>query len=1025
MIESRNYPAFNAFPVAGPAYGPPRPTSEARFVRVLLVGPGFTARVQVSNATDNGAAPGPLFTPPDNSFQTVATLTQVSPPFDYPGPARWVRVLLDSGTILDGSIEEDTRARGISKDDVLDVVREEQPKYTSTTATIQIGDETVTGIVYTLTPDPTPDPGPDPTPTPTPTTKHTLTVKLAGVGSAPVSVLYDQTNAPIYVGPMGETGLTTQLDKGTKVRIFGGPMEGFTADPVRVVTLDGDTVVTVGYTVTPTEEPEEPPPPPTYTLTVKFAGQATAPTTILNTTVEPDLLIHQGPLTSPMPFAGLTGGDTFLLTPEPVRGFAPEDPRTVILDADKEVTLTYTARPAVSLTINLNGSTTGVATVKNVTTGGNILTNGAETIRSGHRIDAGNPNGDVKWGDTLSIEFGAVSGFETPPVQVVTLEGDVTITAPYTAVVTPTKLLQIALSGPDSAPVTVIETDGAGNNRTLFGSTMTRAQGLSFNVTTGLSVQITAASVSGYAPPNPNPRVIVMSEDASTVLSYTLQMADVRGGTGVFDPAHPLPVSDALTTPPSGTPRFTASTASSVDQRHAENQATWNNIRAALLSGQGAIVANNAVWDTKKRFDLTGIPSIKLWGEGSGSSQTTIRPRAGYTRTPNSQGDDGLVMLDGSAGEIQGIKLDYNANETGIKSGQNYGWYGYKPGFITLRNCPVVNAVHTQTTGFRGQSYTQQAGPVHVVATREEGYSAVGFEWIRSPRVVAYEFQGNGWADQASGGSGGIGPLFTGCLDSIMHTFRLYNLGNTGSKMEGCGPIAPGQPSGQYINGYVDGAGKDLIKFDTRSITQAHAGDPGHHENIRAIALTLKNKHGYTPDGTAYLLGHNVRGGLVEDILIIKEDTISPGQTYNDKGIKFTNGDGNAKNVVVRKVKIVGVSIPISNEGHLDATFEDVETDQSHNFYGIYSEARCTVRRAYCIKRGAKDYTAVRVPAGSTVEDVVAIDWDYAVANDSAAITANRVTAVNPRRGIFSNPGGVTGSNNVTATTAPPSPVQA
>lgn len=109
--ESHHYNAFLRFPVTGPVTGPPIPTPEARIVRVLLAGPGFSARVQVSNAQPESGNPA-LFLPPESSWVAAGTLGPGNGILDLHAPVRWVRVVLDGGTLSSGTVEEDTRARG-------------------------------------------------------------------------------------------------------------------------------------------------------------------------------------------------------------------------------------------------------------------------------------------------------------------------------------------------------------------------------------------------------------------------------------------------------------------------------------------------------------------------------------------------------------------------------------------------------------------------------------------------------------------------------------------------------------------------------------------------------------------------------------------------------------------------------------------------------------------------------------------------------------------------------------------------
>lgn len=112
-IETRNYPAFGPVPVTGPFTGPPRMVIEGRVIRVQLTGTAFAAQVQISNATNTGAAPGTLFLPAESDWITAALLNQAAPTVDLTAPVRWLRVKLTSGT-ASGTIEEDTRNPGVT-----------------------------------------------------------------------------------------------------------------------------------------------------------------------------------------------------------------------------------------------------------------------------------------------------------------------------------------------------------------------------------------------------------------------------------------------------------------------------------------------------------------------------------------------------------------------------------------------------------------------------------------------------------------------------------------------------------------------------------------------------------------------------------------------------------------------------------------------------------------------------------------------------------------------------------------------
>lgn len=124
-VEISGYPAFSTFPTTGPLTGPPRPIDPtSRQVRVTLTGTTFSVRAQISNAQTGTVAPH-LFIPPEASWETFATLTEPSIPLTIPGPMRWVRLVLDSGTVTGGNVEQtsaDERGDGVTEERVLEII---------------------------------------------------------------------------------------------------------------------------------------------------------------------------------------------------------------------------------------------------------------------------------------------------------------------------------------------------------------------------------------------------------------------------------------------------------------------------------------------------------------------------------------------------------------------------------------------------------------------------------------------------------------------------------------------------------------------------------------------------------------------------------------------------------------------------------------------------------------------------------------------------------------------------------------
>ncbi|GAA5532377.1 hypothetical protein [Deinococcus aluminii] len=83
----------------------------------------------------------------------------------------------------------------------------------------------------------------------TPSTTHTLTVKLEGVTSAPVTVTNTTTNTQVFSGTL-ESGKTfSNLKAGEVFKVEGGAVNGFTAPAAQTVTLDADKSATLTYRV--------------------------------------------------------------------------------------------------------------------------------------------------------------------------------------------------------------------------------------------------------------------------------------------------------------------------------------------------------------------------------------------------------------------------------------------------------------------------------------------------------------------------------------------------------------------------------------------------------------------------------------------------------------------------------------------------------------------------------------------------------------------------------------------------------
>ncbi|WP_019584842.1 hypothetical protein [Deinococcus apachensis] len=168
----------------------------------------------------------------------------------------------------------------------------------------------------------------------TPTLTHTLTIKLEGVTIASVTVTNTTTKAQIFSGTLEGSKAFGDLKAGDVFKVEGGAVNGQTAPAVQTVTLDGDKTVTLTYKAAQS-------PTTSHSLTVKVEGASSVPMTVTNTTTNTQLF--QGMLEGSKTFGGLTAGDVFKIEGGTANGFTAPAAQTVTLDADKMVTLTYTA----------------------------------------------------------------------------------------------------------------------------------------------------------------------------------------------------------------------------------------------------------------------------------------------------------------------------------------------------------------------------------------------------------------------------------------------------------------------------------------------------------------------------------------------------------------------------------------------------------------------------------------------------------------------------------------------------------
>ncbi|WP_146009517.1 hypothetical protein [Deinococcus planocerae] len=81
----------------------------------------------------------------------------------------------------------------------------------------------------------------------TPPTTHSLTLKLDGVTSAPVTVTNTTTNTQVFGGTLEGSKTFAGLKTGDVFRVEGGAVNGYTAPAAQSVTLSADKTVTLAY----------------------------------------------------------------------------------------------------------------------------------------------------------------------------------------------------------------------------------------------------------------------------------------------------------------------------------------------------------------------------------------------------------------------------------------------------------------------------------------------------------------------------------------------------------------------------------------------------------------------------------------------------------------------------------------------------------------------------------------------------------------------------------------------------------
>lgn len=124
MIEQRGYPAFSTYPAGAGTVSPVRLIdATARGARITLSGADFVVQVQISNARTVNV-PDHLFTPGEASWDTYTTMTPASPPLFVGQPVRFLRLVVASGTVLGGNVEETTQSESaVTSGDVFDQVQ--------------------------------------------------------------------------------------------------------------------------------------------------------------------------------------------------------------------------------------------------------------------------------------------------------------------------------------------------------------------------------------------------------------------------------------------------------------------------------------------------------------------------------------------------------------------------------------------------------------------------------------------------------------------------------------------------------------------------------------------------------------------------------------------------------------------------------------------------------------------------------------------------------------------------------------
>ncbi|ANE43738.1 hypothetical protein [Deinococcus puniceus] len=172
-----------------------------------------------------------------------------------------------------------------------------------------------------------------------PVTTFDLTVALAGVSSAPVTVINTTTGAELFKGTLDASKTFAGLTANDVLKIEGGNVAGYTTPAAQTVTLDASKTVTLTYV--------KPTPAPTYDLTVNLSGVSSAPVTVTNTATNAE--VFKGTLNASKTFTGLPANSVLKVEGGAVADYAAPAAQTVTLDASKYVSLTYTALAGAAL----------------------------------------------------------------------------------------------------------------------------------------------------------------------------------------------------------------------------------------------------------------------------------------------------------------------------------------------------------------------------------------------------------------------------------------------------------------------------------------------------------------------------------------------------------------------------------------------------------------------------------------------------------------------------------------------------